>query len=282
MKLFIKILFPILFFCGAQNLFGQENIVAKNNDIILSKWQLKSTVLEKTTGEEISSGHYSTDHWFPVEVPTTVLDGLVKNGVYPDPRLDMNNYLIPDISDKFNAEHDLAKYSYLPNHVNPWKNPYWFRTEFNLPGSEKGKQVWLNFDGINYRAEVWLNGKMIADSNEMAGMFQRFRFNITSSIKSDGTNYLAVKIYPVDHPGIPGTQLKVFGNNRGSATDLFKDETIKLSGGWDCALPVHDRNMGIYQKVYLSFTGDVEIINPYIITNLPLPDTTHANSGKSV
>ncbi|MHB8581026.1 MAG: beta-mannosidase [Ignavibacteriaceae bacterium] len=278
MKLFIKIFISIFIISAAQSLFGQDNNDVNNNkNLILSKWQLKSTVLENTSGEEISTGHYTQSNWYPVEVPTTVLNGLVKNGVYPNPRLDMNNYLIPDISDKFNAEHDLAKYSYLPNHVNPWKNPYWFRTEFNIPNSDKGKQVWLNFDGINYRAEVWLNGKMIADSSQMVGMFLRFKYNVTGKIKGDGTNYLAVKIYPVDHPGIPGTQMKVFGNRRKFAEDLFKDETLKISGGWDCALPVRDRNMGIYQDVYLSFTGDVNIINPYIVTNLPLPDTTEAN-----
>ncbi|MBI5476107.1 MAG: beta galactosidase jelly roll domain-containing protein [Ignavibacteriales bacterium] len=260
-----------------QGLFGEVNNNIKDDTLLLLKWQLKSTVLEKTSGEEISQGHYKATQWYPVEVPTTVLNGLVKNGVYPNPRLDMNNYLIPDISDEFNAEHDLAKYSYLSNHVNPWKNPYWFRTEFKIPDNYKGKHVWLNFDGINYRAEVWLNGKMIADSNQMVGMFQRFKYDVTAEIKYEGTNYLAVKIYPVDHPGKPGVQMKVFGNSRGHADDIFKDETLKISGGWDCALPVRDRNMGIYQKVFLSFTGDVDIINPYIVTKLSLPDTTEAN-----
>lgn len=267
----------ILIISGIQISFGQETNSLNQEEIELTKWQLKSTVLEKTSEEEISKGNYTTLQWYSVEVPTTVLNGLVKNGVYPDPRLDMNNYLIPDISDKFNAEHNLVKYSYLPNHVNPWKNPYWFRTEFKVTENEKGKQVWLNFDGINYRAEVWLNGNMIADSSVMVGMFQRFKYNITNEVKDKGTNYLAVKIYPVDHPGIPGTQMKVFGNNRGPAGDIFKDETLKISGGWDCALPVRDRNMGIYRRVYLSFTGDVDIVNPYVVTDLLLPDTTVAN-----
>jgi exo-1,4-beta-D-glucosaminidase len=277
MKLFTKITISIFIIGGVQSLLGQDNNDVNNKNLLLSKWQLKSTVLEKSSGEEISTGHYSIDHWLKVEVPTTVLNGLVKIGIYPDPRLDLNNYLIPDISDKFNLKHDLAKYSYLPDHVNPWENPYWYRTEFKVPDNESGKQVWLNFDGINYRAEVWLNGKMIADSGDMVGMFQRFKYNVTNAVKKEDTNYLAVKIFPVDHPGIPGVQMKVFGDNRGSAEDLFKDVTLKISGGWDCALPARDRNMGIYQDVYLSFTNEVDIINPYIVTNLPLPDTTIAN-----
>ncbi len=277
MKIVTGLLLFILIICGIHNLFGQSGKESKDQNFVLSKWQLKSSILENADGKEISTGHFSNEGWYNVEVPTTVLNGLVKNGVYPDPRLDMNNYLIPDISDEFNTKYNLAKYSYLPAHQNPWKKPYWFKTEFTIPADENGKQVWLNFDGINYRAEVWLNGKMIADSAEMAGMFRRFKYNVTNEIKYEGTNYLAVKIYPVDHPGIPGTQMKVFGGNRGPAEDLFKDVTLKISGGWDCALPVRDRNMGIYQGVYLCFTNEVDIINPYVVTNLPLPDTTTAN-----
>ncbi|MEW5842796.1 MAG: sugar-binding domain-containing protein [Bacteroidota bacterium] len=277
MKVFTKFFLSILVLNATQNLFGQVNDKINGDTLLLSKWYLKSSVLEKTIGSEMSKGLYAANQWYPVEVPTTVLNGFVKNKVYPDPRLDMNNYLIPDVSNEFNAEHDLAKYSYLPGKINPWKNPYWFRTEFKLNAGNKGKHVWLNFDGINYRAEVWLNGKLIADSSKMSGMFQRFKYDITGEVKNEGTNYLAVKIYQVDHPGKPGTQMKVFGNSRGHADDVFKDVTLKISGGWDCALPVRDRNMGLYQKVFLTFTDQVEIINQYIVTKLSLPDTTIAN-----
>jgi hypothetical protein len=86
------------------------------------------------------------------------LNALVKDGVYPDPRIGLNNYKIPDVSDEFNLKYGLAKYSYLDGNANPWKDPYWFRKEFKLPDSYNGKKLWLNFDGINYRADVWLNG----------------------------------------------------------------------------------------------------------------------------
>lgn len=277
MKLVTKIVLSLLILLSSVNQYAQKQNNYKNEKQLLKSWQLKSTVLEKGNGSEISSGTYSKDKWFTAEVPTTVLGALVKNKVYPNPRLDVNNYLIPDISDQFNEEHDLAKYSYLPGNVNPWKDPYWFKTEFLVPAENAGKQVWLNFDGINYRAEVWLNGKLVADKEEMAGTFRRFKFNITDKVKSGIKNILAVKIYPVGHPGKPGTQFKVFGGNRGPAQDLFKDVTLKISGGWDCALPVRDRNTGIYQDVYLTYTEEVDIINPYIITDLLLPDTTTAD-----
>lgn len=270
-----KITLSILVLIGFQSVFGQN--ASDYKDIVLSKWQLKSTVLEKNSGDKISMGKFSQDNWYQAQTPTTVLNTLVKNGVYPDPRLDVNAFQIPDVSDKYNKRHGLAKYSYLPNKENPWQKPYWFKTEFNIPESYNGKQVWLNFKGINYRAELWINGVMLADSSEMAGMFQRFRYNITKYVKKNASNYIAVKIFQVDHPGTPGIQNEVFGDQRGASRDLFKDVTMKITGGWDCGMPVGDRNMGIYQDVYLSFTDDVDILHPYIVTDLPLPDTTLAN-----
>ncbi len=272
-----KLLISLIVLCCTQNIFGQTGKDFGNEDVVLSDWKIESTILEKAGGEEISTGHYTAGKWFPVKVPTTVLNGLVENGVYPNPRLNMNNYLIPDISNRFNAKYNLTKFSYLPNHQNPWKSPYWFRTEFKIPENDRDRQVWLNFDGINYRGDVWLNGKQIADSTEMVGMFLRYKYNVTNAVNEEGPNYLAVKIYPVDHPGMPGVQMKVFGPTRGPAESLFKDDTLKISVGWDCALPARDRNIGIYRRVYLSFTGDVDILHPYVVTELPLPDTTTAN-----
>lgn len=242
-------------------------------------WLIKSSVQVQEGGELISTGKYRPGGWYPAQVPTTVLNALVKDSIYPDPRIGLNNYKIPDVSEEFNRKYDLAKYSYLDGLANPWKDPYWFRKEFTLPDSFKGKKLWLNFDGINYRADVWLNGQKIAGQEEMVGMFLRFRYEITQVAQLNKENYLAVKIYQVDHPGLPrpGVQFEVFGRTRGHAKDIFKDETLKFSGGWDCAPVIRDRNMGIYQDVYIDASGPVSIENPFVITDLPLPDTTSAD-----
>ena len=276
MMRFLRFSILLLSVCIIQSSFGQKSNSENGNRLLLKKWDLKSTVLEKTDGKNISTDNYNKNSWYPVEVPTTVLNGLVKNKVYPDPRIDNNNYLIPDICDSFNVQFQLDKYSYLPNHENPWKSPYWFVTKFQVPKNQKGRQVWLNFDGINYRGEVWLNGSRISDTGKMVGMFRQFKYNVTNVVKYDKVNNLAVKIYPVDHPGYSKPQLEVFGGTRGPNEELFKDMTLKNSGGWDCALPVRDRNMGLYRDVYLSFTDMVDVINPYIQTELLLPDTTKA------
>lgn len=276
MRSLINLLFCTFLFSQALTMATDKN----SNRILLSDgWYIKSSTQVKEPDQTVSTKGFKPDNWISTSVPSTVLNALIKKGIYPDTRINMNEFLIPDVSDEFNAKHDLAKYSYLPGKINPFKDPYWYRKEFKLPASYKGKQIWLNFDGINYRADVWVNGKKVGNKNELVGMFSRYKLNITDAVTAGATNYLAVKIYQVDHPGTPnpGTQFVVFGPGRGSIADIFKDETLKFSGGWDCAPVVRDRNMGIYQEVYITATGLVNIENPYIVTTLNLPDTTQAD-----
>ena len=55
---------------------------------------------------------------------------------------------------------------------------YWFCNEFKVPDLQVGEQVWLKFRGINYSAEMFLNGKKInPDTHE--GMFLREKYLIT-------------------------------------------------------------------------------------------------------
>ncbi len=244
----------------------------------LKEWTLKSSTQVDVDDNIISSDKFNDDNWIKVQVPTTVLHALVKAKIYPDPHFDLNNFKIPDACDSLNESLGLGKFSHLKNYPNPFKKPYWFRTKFIIPSTNKNKRIWLNFDGINYRADVWVNGKQIADSGSMVGMFRRFKYDITEYVNRNKTNILAVKIYQVDHPGKSKRekQWTVFGPSRGSAPGIFKDVTLKLSGGWDCAPVVRDRNMGLYQDVYLTFTNAIDIIDPYIVTELPLPDTAKA------
>ncbi len=235
--------------------------------------------IELKDWQMINSSEIGTkeEKWYDVQVPTTVLGALVKQGVYPDPRIGLNNYLIPDVSDEFNLKHDLAKYNYLKSGRNPWQDPYVFRSEVNIPSSYKGKKIWLTLYGINYRADVSVNGVKVADKNDIVGMFRRFTLDISEYAKPGEKNEVCLTIYQVDHPGVPtpGTQLVPMGPPRGNCADLFQDETLKMSGGWDCAPVVRDRNMGIYQKVTLHATDKVTLENPFVSSELT--DTTQAH-----
>jgi beta-galactosidase/beta-glucuronidase len=248
----------------------------------LSSFELQASVLISSSGEEISKAGYKSDvYWFPVKVPSTVLTGLVANNVYPDPYSGLNNMLIPDASDEFNRKYNLEQYSHLPNNPNPWKKPYWYRTTFNVPASDNGRHFQLIFKGINYRAAVWVNGRQIADSTQMAGMFAQYSFDVSKNIIAGKENAIAVKIYPLDYPGLPATeQLKALGDffeNGGPTGDIGKNVTMLCSVGWDWIPPVRDRNMGIWLPVYLRTSGGVTIADPKLVTLLPkLPDTTRA------
>lgn len=200
--------------------------------------------------------------WTDVTVPTTVLSALVDQGVYPDPWNGLANFTIPDVSEP----------------GSPFKGPYLFRTSFSLPAEMVSDgHIWLHFDGINYRADISLNGIRIASREEVVGMFRRFSFDVTPAVKRDADNLLEVTVYQTDHPGTPtpGQQWNLFRPNRGNAGEgLFRDETMKMSGGWDCAPVVRDRNMGIWQKVWLSSSEDITIEDPFVYSEVP--DLNHA------
>ncbi len=238
-------------------------------------WQMQSSVVDRTGGARLSQPDGGVKDWYSVNVPTTVLCALTKAGVYPDLRFGMNAYRIPDSSDEFNAKYDLAKFSHLPDGRNPWRDPWWFRKEFDLPDLPAGRRAWLHFDAINYRADVWLNGQQVADRQEMAGMFQRFQFDITEQARA-GRNVLAVQIHPVDHPGLPQKQVEVLGPDRGYQSELMRDVTEIVTVGYDCMMTVPDRNMGLWQDVWIDWTGPVDLRHPFIVTNLPLPETNRA------
>jgi hypothetical protein len=248
----------------------------------LTRFELQSSVLISSTGAEISSPEYKPKvYWFPVKVPSTVLTGLVANKIYPDPYSGLNNMLIPDASDEFNKKYNLEQFSHLPDNPNPWKKPYWYRATFNVPATDQGRCFQLIFKGINYRAAVWLNGKQITDSTQMAGMFAEYSLDVSKQIRAGSDNALAVKIYPLDYPGLPASeQLKALGDffeNGGPTGDIGKNVTMLCSVGWDWIPPVRDRNMGIWLPVYLRTSGGVTIGEPKIVTSLPnLPDTTIA------
>jgi len=277
----MKFIVSLFFLCFTILQFSQaQNKIVKQEK--LYKFELQSSELIGDSGDKISqSDYHSKVYWFPVNVPSTVLTGLVANRVYPDPYSGMNNMLIPDASDEFNKTYNLEQYSHIPNVGNPWKKPYWYRTNFQVPATDKGRHFQLIFKGINYRAAVWVNGQQIADSAHMAGMFAEYSFNISKFIQAGKENGLAVKIYPLDEPGLPAEeQLKAMGDffaNGGPTGDIGKNVTMLCSVGWDWVPPVRDRNIGIWQPVILRTSGHVIIQQPQLITDLPnLPDTSVA------
>jgi hypothetical protein len=273
------ILTGICFFMLKATVYAQQDFVKQ---VQLSRFQLQSSALIQEDGSKLSAPDYNSKiYWFPVTVPSTVLTGLVANKVYPDPYTGLNNMLIPDASDEFNRKYQLEHFSHLPGSMNPWKKPYWYRSVFAVPAGDKTKYFQLLFKGINYRAEVWINGQLVADSSQMAGMFAEYSWDVSKQIIAGADNVLAVKIFPLDYPGLPAQeQLQALGDffeNGGPKGDIGKNVTMLCSVGWDWMPPARDRNIGIWQPVYLRTSGAITIARPKLVTQLPaLPDSSLA------
>ncbi len=201
----------------------------------------------------------SSPNWYPATVPGTVLTTLVNNQVYPEPLYGENNR--PNV---------------IPESLS--HTSYWYRTTFTVPSAYTGRQVWLNFAGINYTADVWVNGTSVGT---IRGAFMRGDFNVTGLVRPGATAALAVLIHPPPHPGDPWekTVANERGPNGGGANGALGQDgpTFVASIGWDWVPGIRDRQMGIWQKVTLSASGPVLVQNPTITTALPLPKTDSAD-----
>jgi len=235
--------------CAAQD-EKDEPVLRK---MLLAKgWAIQSSDKVKEDGRIISSGKFKPLGWYIASVPSTVLSVLCENGVFPDPYFGENLRKIPGYQDGI--------WFSMPDN-SPFRIQYWYRTEFSLPREYIGRRIWLHFDGINYRANIWLNGKMIANCSLVVGMFRRFAFDVTENI-TPGTNYLAVQITAPSQS---------HGKNN-------KDTDMECTSAWDdhCPYPP-DGNMGIWRDVYIRVTGPVTITHPNVVANLDLPSTDAAH-----
>jgi mannosylglycoprotein endo-beta-mannosidase len=62
-------------------------------------WMCKNSRYITEDGNTLSDGFHDFSNWMPATVPGTVLTTLVRNGIFPDPDIGMNNEKIPDIYD---------------------------------------------------------------------------------------------------------------------------------------------------------------------------------------
>ncbi|WP_295128828.1 glycoside hydrolase family 2 protein [uncultured Chitinophaga sp.] len=256
------------------NAFSQLAAPSSPQSVFLGKgWQMQHFPKAGAGGETISTKTYKPDGWQPAIVPGTVLTSLVANKVYPDPYFgDANKRLLHKIPDMADAGREFYH--------------YWFRNSFRVPATLTGKRLWLRLHGINYRAEIWLNGQKLGD---MAGMFNTQAFDITNIAVRNKENVLAVNITPVDVPGQSGLKKErrngAPGENQNGGDGMIgKNVTMLMSAGWDFTFAdgIRDRNTGIWREVELYTTGDVLVEHPFVVSDLPLPDTTSSRETISV
>ena len=237
-----------------------------------ASWVMKKAD-QASDAAAISAPGFAADGWQKAVVPGTVLNSLVTNGVYPEPYFGVNNKRdekkIPDISEVGSAFYT-----------------YWFRTKFNVPKSFDGRRAWLQFDGINYLADIWVNGKQVG---AMGGMFKRGLFDVTDAVKAGSENALAVLVHPIDPPnGFKPPKVKdgkaKNENQNGADGAIGKYTTMLMTAGWDFTFKdgIRDRNTGIWRAVKLFATGPVILGNPFVVSKLPLPSLASSEESISV
>jgi len=222
---------------------------------LTSGWELQDAGQIPQTGEALSRTDYQPAGWHRATVPGTVLTSLVNDGIYPEPLYGENNR--PD---------------HIPDSL--CRTSYWYRTTFTPPESYAGKQIWLSFLGINYIAEVWVNGRQVGI---IKGAFTRGIFNVTPCVKVGAANALAVHILPQPHPGATHEKTIATGTGPNGGVTGLDGPTFLCTIGWDWIPTIRDRDTGIWQDVLLSATGPVVVQDPYVTSDLPLPRTDTAD-----
>ena len=237
MKILISLLtIIIVLVCDTQ---GQPSSILLNEG-----WKARRATDVLVDGTEITSPGFKPDGWIDAVVPGTILTTLLYNKQIPDPFFGMNNNNIPDV-------YDTGRDYYT----------YWFYKEFNLPEIKDDQHVWIKFRGINYFAEIFLNGKRV-NLNTHEGMYLREKYLITPFINSGKTNRLAIWVAPPDPVGNPN------GGQGGDGT-IGRNVTMQFTAGWDWICPVRDRNTGIWDQVSVEITGSVDLRNPFVGMRVP-------------
>jgi len=209
-----------------------------------SGWLCASIANAKQSGTQISSPTFKLAGWLPATVPGTVLTTMLNNKLIADPFYGMNNKYIRDI---FTTGRDYYT--------------YWFVNNFKEKAAVNNEQVWLNFRGVNYSFNIFLNGNKI-NSEPHEGMYLRVTYNITRFLAKDGNNRLAVIVYPPNPVGNPN-------GGQGGDGEISRNVTNQYVAGWDWIQPIRDRNTGIWDKVTIEKTNTINVKNPHIITLVP-------------
>lgn len=187
--------------------------------LLSNNWTIHTAQHLEVGGEQIARKDFDDKDWIRAQVPGTVLGSLVQSGLYPDPYFGTNLRDIPTAQ---------------------FEHAWWYRREWVMPENFLDQTVLLCLDGINYYANIWINGKLVAQTE---GAYRRYRFNISSSLRA-GNNVFAIEVFPP---------------KAGDYSVGFVD--------WNPEPP--DRNMGLFRNVYLAVNGGVAIENPVVTTTLP-------------
>lgn len=198
------------------------------------KWKVNAQSVVTANGSVISSAGFAEKNWIPAIVPGTVFYSYVKAGKERD----------PDYADNiYKADH--KKYN----------QPFWYRAEFGPINLQRDQNLWLKFNGINKRAEVYFNGRHLGT---ISGLMQRGIYNITNLLHKNKANAIAILVVP---PRFDPEHHHELAN--------WESPTYICSASWDWMPAVPGLNSGITDSVSLNITRAVSIADPWVRADLP-------------
>ena len=202
----------------------------QDTDIQLAEdWFIRSSADTALDGVQLSTeGTDFGSGWYEATVPSTVMGTLTANGLYADAFMGKNY-----------AEIDRSQFD----------TTWWYRTSFEVPALKEGQRAELAFDGLSYRADVWLNGQQIASKDEFFGPFRQFSFDVTDVLREK--NNLAVRVYRWQ---------------KGEFNIGFVDWNPRPA----------DESMGIFRPVWLRYSDAVALKNPAVRSKVDTTDWTEA------
>lgn len=244
-------------FAKTQNKFVEKS---HNSFALRDGWTMFEEDCIVSSPTNIFADNFSAgENEFNATVPGTILQTLVDSGVYPNPYYGLNNFYIPDTICRKN---------------------WFFRTEFELGNlANKGENIQLVINGINYKADIWLNGKKLGQTK---GAFIRGYFDITNIVNKSGKNVLAIRVCPPPNVGIAHEESDRSGQGPNGGTMCLDGPTFICSEGWDWIPTIRDRNSGIWRDIEIKFTNSASIGDAFVKTDLNLPECNLAKISASV
>jgi len=204
-------------------------------------WRVQSSAKVAADGSAISSPNFHTEGWYEATAPSTVLSVQVANGEFPDPNFGMNLRQLPGMTYPIG----LNSFNNVPmSKDSPYAIPWWYRAQFQLPLSYQGKNIWLHLQGINNRANLWMNGHKLADKKDIAGAYRIYEFNVTAYAEPGRANVLAAEVFAPT-----------------------PDDLAVNWVDWNPTPP--DKNMGLWGDVSVSVSGPVSVRYPAVMTHFP-------------
>ena len=208
--------------------------------LLTNGWQLARVPDVPQTGAQISAVSFDSSGWINAVVPGTALTSYQNSGLIGDPYFGTNMVVLENSG--------------------CYDTYYWYRDAFYVPAGYSEQKIWLNFDGINWLADIYVNGSYVASLN---GPFIRGKYDVTSLLTLGSTNCVAVMLH-------------------WSNATVYDSPTFIGADSWDFIPAVAGREVGLYQNVYLTTSGPVQIVDPFVVTTLPLPGTSPANLSLQV